>query len=131
MKRPGLTEAMRRKLLLVAQGQNILQRDWNALCEQGFAAMQCGFRMLTPRGFAALAAPRVTAAELAMLERLESWEGTIHGRDVTIAKSLRKKGLALCGFGSSGYRRAKITPAGTTALNNIRAASGSLDYKEN
>jgi hypothetical protein len=127
---------MRRKLLLVAQGQNILQRDWDAVCEQGFAAMQCGFRMLTPRGFAALAAPRVTAAEFWLLKTLEHRGQFILNTTSPQQMAARWRTFdRLCERGwveanlTPGNIGVDLTPAGTTALNNIRAASGSPEWK--
>ena len=114
MKRQGLTEAMRRALSNLDGNRAVMER----LCELGLIAWnnegagQDGWHY-TPRGQAALAAPRMTAAEL------ETLSDTMHASPRALER-LRKRG-----WWDDG-----ITPAGTTALNNIRAASGSPDWKE-
>lgn len=127
----GLTAAMRARLLLVAQGQNILQRDWEIVCAQNFAAMQCGFRMLTPRGHAALAAPRMTVSQLALLEFLSTRSS---------ARVTRAQWNAACNLKDRGFvvvslcddpAYAAITPSGLKALNDVRAAMGGELYKDN
>ena len=123
---PGLTEAMRRALSNLDGNRAVMER----LCELGLIReVFPGDYRITPRGQAALAAPRVTVAELAMLERLESWSGIVHGRDITTAANLHMRGLA-CAFKSGGFIKVRKTDAGTTALNNIRAASGPPEWKE-
>jgi hypothetical protein len=66
---PGLTAAMRRFLESLQNGSNYIptERTYREAYEMGFTSPGGG--QLTPRGQAALAAPRMTAAELAMLER--------------------------------------------------------------
>lgn len=100
------------------------------LCEQGFAERRDNpwigyFYRLTPRGQAALEAPRVTAAEYICLLTAEKLEGT---RSVSVRwispADQRVQELGWVTFG-------RLTKAGTTALNNVRAASGSADWKEN
>lgn len=75
---------------------------------------------LTPRGHAALAAPRMTKAELCSLEGVE-----ING--ICFAKAGLNKGWI---ERDSDYSPWRLTPAGRTALNNVRAAMGSPDWKE-
>jgi hypothetical protein len=81
----------------------------------------------TPRGQAALAAPRMTAAELQMMEWADA------GKRIPTAlmlirayESLWSKGWLEPDEAAGG----KLTPAGLTALNNMRAAMGSAEYKE-
>jgi hypothetical protein len=85
--------------------------------------MEPGIYELTPRGQAALAAPRMTAAELAMLERLDAplLSESIGGRDWKVIDGLVERGWVAGMY---------LTPAGLTALNNMRAAMGSAEYKE-
>jgi len=127
----GLTKAMRGALECV--------RDFGCLPDK---ADRCGKRLIDahlatpinpgewiilPRGHAALAAPRMTQAELETLENCEDdlyvtirmpsgheWRTLGHLRDAGFVSPL--------GF--------SITPAGRTALNNVRAAMGSPDWKE-
>jgi len=115
MKRPGLTEAMRRALVSGSHSP-AMQEKLRAL---GLVAPQRGFLQITPRGQAALAAPRVTAAELAMLERIE--RGGTPDRIDRVVYALMDKGWMVAG---------KLSDTGTTALNNVRAASGSPEWKE-
>jgi hypothetical protein len=121
MKRPGLTEAMRRALERGEYSRAALQ----AAIDAGFINEDPSAEWLTPRGQAALAAPRVTAAELAVLTYLEEGIGTSPRYSAWL--SCERNGWI--DF-NNGYECWDFTPAGTTALNNIRAASGSPDWRE-
>lgn len=82
------------------------------------------------RGHAALAAPRVTAAELAMLERCETLgRGNLivlpNGPEFETLRRLKDRDWI-----TSAFVDCFLTPAGRTALNNVRAAMGSPDWKE-
>lgn len=142
MKRPGLTPAMRRAL------ENARDHGDTAFDLRGRSAYGGHVKVLmalrnrdlldpkgdpSPRGHAAIAAPRVTAAELAMLEFLAAVKvAYVRGGDVVMARKLsriRRDGTYFVSF-DCATRRAFLTPAGTTALNNVRAASGSADWRE-
>lgn len=87
----------------------------------------------TPRGHAALAAPRMTQAELALLELMErsshafGWI-VIGSTKRRTAQRLRKSGLAE--FDCADCWNGRLNAAGRTALNNVRAAMGSPDWKD-
>lgn len=109
------------------------QREWietlrARAIERGWVAVDPndkGRRFITPRGHAALAAPSMTQAELDTLLLAEEFD---HARDVivwdagAVARRCQRKGWVA--------NREGLTPAGRTALNNVRAATGSPDYKE-
>jgi len=121
MKRPGLTEAMEYWLRMVARGRasNVSQKVINKLIEAGLIDRD---ENITPRGQAALAAPRVTAAEYeGLCEAEKGWTPT--------PARMRNRLHSLGWVVGLGIYASHLTPAGTTALNNIRAASGSPEWK--
>jgi hypothetical protein len=121
---PGLTAAMERGLIDRSTANcTTLQR----LYDRGLISDLSRMSEVTPRGQAALAAPRMTAAELRIME----WAG---------AEKRIPTGLMLTRAYRSLWNRfwlepdeatgGKLTPAGLTALNNMRAAMGGAEYKE-
>jgi len=123
----GLTKAMRDGLELASRGYiDLIKRPtWVRLREAELVDLD---GKLTPRGHAAWVAPRMTQAELTMLERAEA-DGAMYydtSRPLTaqclVLRNARKNGWLDCGR--------SLTPAGRTALNNVRAAMGSPDWKE-
>lgn len=78
--------------------------------------------VLTPRGQAALAAPvSITPMQLQVLEWLEA--------DYEILTTHINSFTACCRKGWVNEDGSDLSDAGTTALNNIRAASGSPEWK--
>jgi len=131
MKRPGLTEAMRRTIECPRHAANGIRSKAIAA---GFITMErddddpsnyVGYP-ITPRGQAALAAPRVTAAEYELLARIRQGLRHLQGAEYRTFKSMREKGWVCTGRLSADP---ELTDAGTTALNNVRAASGSPEWK--
>lgn len=121
-KKPGLTEAMERDLRLVAQGnsESVREHGIGRLFDAGLVDFD---ENITPRGQAALAAPRVTAAELEYMDVTMN-EGT-PSPNTAMAKRIIAKGWAQYTPGLW----VQFTSAGRTA-NNVRAASGSAEWKE-
>jgi hypothetical protein len=114
----GLTKAQERALRNYGDASD---RMLAALVRDGFlvdAPMNC--YDLTPRGHAALAAPRMTDEQYTTLALIEG-----HGEAVVTHPRIY---ATFVRNGWVSYRR--ITPAGRTALNNVRAAMGSPDWKE-
>lgn len=130
----GLTKAMREALERVHQNAaDITPAMRVKLCERGLVYFAGLCTLLTSRGHAARAAPRMTQNEYEVLAILDAFDGRakiLHGPDATSARSLYRRGFCTYGFGSSGKRAAAITPTGRTALNNVRAAMGSPDWFE-
>ena len=118
---PGLTAAMRKMLEELASPELYIGRgaDLKRLVDAGFARKAIDhMHFITPRGQAALAAPRMTAAELSLLERIE--------KDPNATLDLGYSALHCKGWVEFGA----LTPAGLTALNNMRAAMGSAEWRE-
>lgn len=117
----GLTKARERALRNYGDAPD---RMLAALVRDGFlvdAPMNC--YDLTPRGHAALAAPRMTDCQFHCLQWIESG----------FAQSWRPRGQTINDCVSKGWLESgvwSLTPAGRTALNNVRAARGSPDWKE-
>ncbi len=84
---------------------------------------------ITPRGHAALAAPRMTQAEYDMLENAEqsNCRGPFKAAHSAVRWRLVDRLWLRC---VGGAYSDTLTPAGRTALNNVRAAMGSPDCKE-
>jgi hypothetical protein len=122
----GLTEDQRTTLALISgHGEAVVvhPRVYAALARKGLVVG----RDVTPRGHAALAAPRMTQAEL---ETLENCEADLY---VTIRMPSGHEWRTLGRFRNAGLVSPlgfSLTPAGRTALNNVRAAMGSPDWKE-
>lgn len=114
----GLTKAMRRAL-----------EKWPAISvAMRWKLYFAGFAILgsagglTPRGHAALAAPRMTQAELVALEWYANGQtGPLRPHGKTINRLCSQK----------WYRDGELTPSGLKALNDVRAAMGSELYKDN
>lgn len=127
----GLTKAMRRALE-AAKCVCPLGRMYDALIRRGLITSnrtaEFGFtHEITPRGHAALAAPRMTQAEL---ETLENCEADLY---VTLRMPSGHEWLTLGRLRDAGFVSPlgfSLTPAGRTALNNVRAAMGSPEYKD-
>lgn len=132
-KPPGLTEAMRRVLEDMRRGvtapgmSRAMHQRLSAAALIAPASLQIHMEtgakdVLTPRGQAALAAPRVTALELESLCAVER---------SGIRQGLGDRRLDRESWITRDYVGApwKLTPAGTAALNNVRAASGSPEWK--
>lgn len=83
---------------------------------------------LTPRGHAALAAPKMTQAEYELLEWAEFGllNRVLFGARARVRHGLIDKLWIRCGGGLPD----ELTPSGLKALNNVRAAIASADYKE-
>ena len=110
----GLTKAMREALERVHQNAaDITPAMRVKLCERGLVYFAGLCTLLTSRAHAAPAAPRMTQAEL------EALSDTMHASPRALERLRRR-----------GWWDGGITPAGRTALNNVRAAMGSPDYKE-
>jgi len=86
-----------------------------------------GGGQLTPRGHAALAAPRMTKAELALLTRIGDGSMSVRRGERRVALRLNRRRLALYDLFDETIQ---IVDAGRIALNNVRAAMGSPDWKE-
>ncbi|MBA8886101.1 hypothetical protein FHW12_000292 [Dokdonella fugitiva] len=92
-----------------------------------------GGGQLTPRGHAALAAPRMTQAEYKVLELcIDKHVDLILQRAGSLKswKALRDAGYIGYEVDGDYLQIVCIFPAGRTALNNVRAAMGSPDWKE-
>lgn len=128
--KPGLTAAMRRGLEFPSDATRSTRIH---LCSLGLIreVFPGDFRR-TPRGHSALAAPRMTAAELNLLERVAAIrEMYVYGGDVTTARKLwriRSDGSYFVSF-DCVTRQTFITHAGRKALNDIRAAMGDERWK--
>ena len=109
----GLTKARERDLRLVLGGRAsiIPQGRINGLTNAGFLDAS---ENVTPRGRAALAAPRMTQKEYVFLSWVERGEWAVYSpANQRIFDSCSKQGWVNLGG---------LTPAGRTALNNVRAA---------
>lgn len=118
----GLTKAMRRALeRLWYDAANATPHMRKTLCDLGLIRIWPGdvLDTITPRGHAALAAPRMTQAEYSAL----SW---IENNGPTKLEYVLNWRLEERGFLSVSLFDCRptffITPAGRTALNNARAA---------
>jgi len=116
----GLTKAREKAL---RDYGNASDRMLSELVRGGFledAPMNC--YNITPRGHAALAAPRMMKKEYVFLSWIERGEWAAYSpANQRIFDSCTKQGwVNLDG----------LTVAGRTALNNVRAAMGSPDWKE-
>ena len=117
----GLTKAREKAL---RDYGNASDRMLSELVRGGFledAPMNC--YNITPRGHAARAAPRMTQAEYDWLCYIESGA---EGTPSPMYTRLFNRGWIEPA--TAGLTR--LTPAGRTALNNVRAAMGSPDWKE-
>lgn len=133
----GLTKAMRNALEHAQRGYyDLIKRPtWIRINEEELVDRN---GRLTTRGHAALAAPRMTKAELKLLELMErpSHEPAGHAlgwiaigsTQRRTAQRLRRSGLAT--FDCMDCWNGRLNTAGRTALNNVRAAMGSPDWKE-
>lgn len=120
----GLTKARREALERVHQNAaDITPAMRVKLCERGLVYFAGLCTLLTSRGHAARAAPRMTQAELAYLIEIDR-TGERRGANGAL---IDKKGYAERDYVGGPWR---LTPAGRTALNNVRAAMGSPDWKE-
>jgi hypothetical protein len=125
----GLTPAMR-KALVDGFRSHASRRD--ALAKGFVRLWTIGGLMsfsITQRGHAALAAPKMTQAEFEMLTNVENgkpvFEGNMKGTR-TFERLLNREFLDF----QLSSPLIIVSPAGRTALNNIRAAIGSPDYEE-
>ena len=122
----GLTKAMREALERVHQNAaDITPAMRVKLCERGLVYFAGLCTLLTSRGHAALAAPRMTQAEFHYMDVVMN--ETAPSPDTAMAKRIIAKGWGQC---SPRAWWVQFTPAGRTALNNVRAAMGSPDWKE-
>lgn len=120
----GLTAAMRKALENPGHADTCWKRAVAAGFLRNARIHYAGFGWgegleLTPRGHAALAAPRMTQAELGLMERIEV--------SAYAALELGYSALHCKGWVSEGA----LTPSGLKALNDVRAATGSELYKDN
>jgi len=120
----GLTKAMRDGLELASRGYiDLIKRPtWVRLREAELVDLD---GKLTPRGHAAWVAPRMTPGEFHYMNVVMN-EST-PSPDTAMAKRIIAKGWGQC---SPSAWWVQFTPAGRTALNNVRAAMGSPDWKE-
>ena len=123
----GLTENQRTTLALISgHGEAVVvhPRVYAALARKGLVVG----RDVTPRGHAALAAPRMTQAEYDGLK----WLSTYIVRYAIGHRRRMMRRLSSRGFANFDpfTGDASINDAGRTALNNVRAAIGSPDWKE-
>lgn len=129
----GLTKAIERALDYAKRGRyDLIKRPtWVRLRE---AELVDRDGKLTPRGHAALAAPRMTQAEYDAICHMDKYRAfsrdepvPYSSRQVRLVKRLEERGFV--GNGTE-YDFSWLTPVGRTALNNVRAAMGSPDWKE-
>lgn len=88
---------------------------------------------ITPRGHAALAAPRMTQAELNMLcyaEKMPDYHFAAGAIFATAERLVERGWLRIESLHYCRSWRPRLTHAGRTALNNVRAAMGSPDWEE-
>lgn len=121
----GLTKAMREALTDWLNAPSAIR--WRAY-KAGFSTDWLRNAEITPRGRAALAAPRMTQAEYDALK----WLSTYIVRYAINHRLRMIRHLSSRGFANFDplTRDASINDAGRTALNNVRAAMGSPDWKE-
>lgn len=119
----GLTKAQERALLQIRDGRHeaVSYKMRAELSKLGLVYFTGLEPITSARGHAALAAPRMTKAELCSLEGVE-----ING--ICFARAGEDRGWIERDNDHSPWR---LTSAGRTALNNVRAAMGSPDWKEN
>lgn len=121
MKRPGLTPAMRRALELSTGGKWPSRDVLLKARTLGLVTFECwkSEYEITPRGHAALAAEPMTPAEYELLEAITDPNAVVHYATRVWSACLQKGWVALK---LSRFDLPKLTPAGRTQLNNIRAA---------
>jgi hypothetical protein len=136
----GLTPAMRRCLDDLRAGHVSSNAMYLKAVDAGFVREELSERTplskrITPRGHAALAAPRMTQAELDMLCGIDVNPCfSCYGHEWAMAHKFSRAGWIeqwTIGDIPGGEALIYLTPAGRIALNNVRAAIGSPDYKEN
>lgn len=126
----GLTPAMRKALELIRDRQFCGNKMLNSAIKAEFVWIDieqndCG---LTPRGHAALAAPKMTQAEYEYLEFVDHghWRTSFSAAGSRVRWQCIEKRWIRKIVGASD----RLTPSGHKALNDVRAAIGSVDYKE-
>jgi hypothetical protein len=106
------------KLVLDSKAALVRQNRINRLMVAGFIDRS---EVVTPRGKAAFEAPTMTRKEYDMLVRIENGHSAAAYYTMAQYTPIKERGWAsdFC-----------LTPAGLTALNNMRAAMGSAEYQE-
>lgn len=125
----GLTKAQDRALRYLDGNRRMMEHLFDAglIAWNNTGGGQDGWYH-TPRGHAALAAPRMTHGQFQWLCFLEAVHcARPRGSDRATDKNMRSAGFVE--VRDDGF--SVLTPAGRTALNNVRAAMGSPDWKEN
>lgn len=124
----GLTKARQRALETWKRGGCVQLRMLTSLMDDGLAQYVAG-EPLTPRGHAALAAPRMTVSQFRILAYLESgsWPDDRSVSSSSAWRSCADKGWIEY---ESDFDWG-LTPSGLKALNDVRAATGSELYKDN
>jgi len=123
----GLTKAMRAAL---ENKGAVPRRTFDRARRLGLLGdIGLGVFRLTPRGHAALAAPRMTQGEYDVLTNADqlNFRPPFSPQESRIRWSLINKLWMKSGEGLSDW----LTPSGLKALNDVRAATGSELYKDN